>query len=588
MSKFDEIKALYEQTMSMLSNDPQLWRKFLSGVCNNYKLRFDEQVLLFAQRPGAAAVATFDQWFKMYRPVKKGQDAIRVFEDENGISKHYKRYYDISDTRETELSHPVPIWTMADEYQQSVAEAMEQNFGQVKKSSFEDLLISSAQNIANANLSDYNRSILQVAEDSFLEDLGNDAVLSMFDRIVTDSVAYTMLSRLGFNAENYIDTDNFSEIVNFNTVESLFILGKTAQQLSKIGLITAAQAISKYKRDYKEDKNEKLSGNDSRRTHQMESVPQGERSAAQSRTEAGRTSEGILQQKEQAVVHSRSENMDIRTESHRSGGRAAESRNVHSLPQKVPQGGENGDVRGASALGNSEQAPQRTVGEMPREGESNSRESVSERRGNPSAASNGLVEIHTDEREHFGTGERNGDGGNGLQLSNSPFSQDLIDRVLLKGNNTQGGKIRIYNHFSKKLSSKENIDFLKEEYGWGGTCPIIENIDENHDGKGIHLSRGLNPDSPKILLKWNDVEKRIRQLIAADRYLTENEKEELKQAEEKYNTYPRAEIEEDSTSAFLLPKEESTYPSHVSVLSEDDIYSDRFFLFEECERIDWM
>ena len=107
------------------------------------------------------------------------------------------------------------------------------------------------------------------------------------------------------------------------------------------------------------------------------------------------------------------------------------------------------------------------------------------------------------------------------------FSQEIIDAVLTRGSGVSEGKMRIYEQFQKSLSAKENVDFLKDEYGWGGSYPVIvgTGIDEQHDGKGITLQRGFGENNPRITLNWNKVEKRIAELIRMDRYLNPKEVE---------------------------------------------------------------
>ncbi len=106
------------------------------------------------------------------------------------------------------------------------------------------------------------------------------------------------------------------------------------------------------------------------------------------------------------------------------------------------------------------------------------------------------------------------------------FSQEIIDAVLTRGSGVSEGKMRIYEQFEKSLSAKENADFLKNEYGWGGSYPVIigAGIDEQHDGKGITISKGIGSDKPHITLSWSQVEKRIGELIRMDRYLNRKEK----------------------------------------------------------------
>ena len=138
------------------------------------------------------------------------------------------------------------------------------------------------------------------------------------------------------------------------------------------------------------------------------------------------------------------------------------------------------------------------------------------------------------------------------------FSQEIIDAVLTRGSGISEGKMRIYEQFHKSLSAKENADFLKNEYGWGGVYPAIvgADIDEQHDGKGIRISKGIGSDKPHIDLKWSQVEKRIAELIKLDRYLNPKEKaqypEWLQRQEER-----RAELAEERRNREIL----STAPS---------------------------
>ncbi|MFR6065368.1 MAG: DEAD/DEAH box helicase family protein [Eubacterium sp.] len=142
------------------------------------------------------------------------------------------------------------------------------------------------------------------------------------------------------------------------------------------------------------------------------------------------------------------------------------------------------------------------------------------------------------------------------------FSQEIIDAVLTRGSGVSEGKFRIYEQFEKSLSAKENADFLKNEYGWGGSYPVITGagIDEQHDGKGIQISKGIGNDKPHITLNWNQVEKRIKELIRLDRYLNPKEKEIYPQWLEKQEER-RAELAEEQRNREILssaPSENNT------------------------------
>ncbi|WP_366512710.1 DEAD/DEAH box helicase family protein [uncultured Eubacterium sp.] len=169
------------------------------------------------------------------------------------------------------------------------------------------------------------------------------------------------------------------------------------------------------------------------------------------------------------------------------------------------------------------------------------------------------------------------------------FSQEIIDAVLTRGSGVSEGKMRIYEQFNKSLSAKENVDFLKYEYGWGGSYPVIigSGIDENHDGKGITLSKGFSENRPSVTLSWSQVEKRIGELIRAGRYLNTKEKEQYPQWLEKEEAR-RAEIEEQKRNREILstaPPGEAEQPDNDDIIGKEVIIDDRRFIVEKVGKI---
>lgn len=455
MSVYTEILAQFNQMMAEFSNNPQLWQDFLKNVCRNYKLRFDEQVLLFAQQPNAIAVGTFDQWFHLYRPVAKGSPAINVFEDYYGKSRRYKRYYEISDTITLANSRPINIWTMQEEYQQSVAETLESDFGKTNAKTFEELIILSAENIVNENLTDYNTNILNAVEGSFLEDLGSDAVLSIYRRIVTSSVAYSMLSRLGYKADSYIDPDEFSEIVNFDTISTMMCLGEATQHMTKIGITSAANSITKYNRLYKEADNENLRRNDSRGENRIQPEDIGKRRTTADRTQTGGTAERILQQEKQALVRTGRGNVDIHSLSDDAGRRGTQDGQILNQQTELSQRKEVRNVRTAEAGRQSEQTSQRASGEVLRERGTADRADVQKRGSELATSADGLVEVRADEREHLGTGKGNGHGGNGLRLNDIENSKPTITCEWSESNVFEDGKTYSVAEFDRLMAQAD-------------------------------------------------------------------------------------------------------------------------------------
>ena len=157
------------------------------------------------------------------------------------------------------------------------------------------------------------------------------------------------------------------------------------------------------------------------------------------------------------------------------------------------------------------------------------------------------------------------------------FSQEIIDTILTRGSGISEGKFRIYEQFEKSLSAKENTDFLKNEYGWGSAYPVIvgTGIDEQHDGKGILISKGIGDDKPHIRLTWTQVEKRIAELIRLDRYLNPKEKEIYPQWLEKQEER-RAELAEKQRNREILssaPPEQETVQAAKSEPQQEAQYA---------------
>ena len=243
--KYELISELYDRTCKTVVSNPQNWQNFLQSACRNYKLRFDEQLLIFAQRPDATAVLEIERWNTSFgRWVNKGAKGIAIFEDANRSRQRLIHYFDISDTHESRYSRPVPIWEMKDEYADSVIETLESSFGELeRKNSLGNAIMSAAHNAAEDNLPDYLNDLVYNSEDSFLEELSEDMIASLYKKVVANSVAYMMMSRLGINAEEYFETDDFRDVTNFNTQDTLNALGIATSDIAEMGLSEISKTV---------------------------------------------------------------------------------------------------------------------------------------------------------------------------------------------------------------------------------------------------------------------------------------------------------------------------------------------------------
>ena len=270
--KYDLISELYNRTCKTVVSNPQNWQAFLASACRNYKLRYDEQLLVYAQRPDATAVLEIEQWNKIFgRWVNRGARGIAVFADENRSRQRLTHYFDISDTHESRYSRTVPIWNMRQEYEADVIETLESTFGEIEnKSSLAEAIMGAARNAAEDNIPDYLQDLYYATEGSSFEEVEEDIVAFIYKNVVTNSVAYMMMSRLGVDTDGYFELDDFRDVTNFNTQETLNALGFATSDIAEMGLTEISKTITALNRQNRiivgQDRNEynKVENNDER------------------------------------------------------------------------------------------------------------------------------------------------------------------------------------------------------------------------------------------------------------------------------------------------------------------------------------
>ena len=243
--KFEIISEMFDRVSTEVTSSPDSWRSFLNSACRNFKLRYDEQILVYAQKPEATAVLPIERWNQTFgRWVNRGAKGIAVFEMLGGDSQRLVHYFDISDTHAGENSRPVPIWNMRSEYESEVIDTLENTFGWLNsKDDIEQAIISAADNAVEDNTPDYISDLIRTVDDSFLEGLGEDAVDVMYRQLVKNSVAYMMMARLGINADLHFDDDDFRDIINFNTKATANAIGFATSDIAEMGLTEVSRTI---------------------------------------------------------------------------------------------------------------------------------------------------------------------------------------------------------------------------------------------------------------------------------------------------------------------------------------------------------
>lgn len=671
--KFDLISELYERTCFAVTDNPVNWQSFLKTAGRNFRLRFDEQLLIYAQRPDATAVLEIERWNGTFgRWVNRGAKGIAVFEDADRSRQRLIHYFDISDTHESRYSRPVPIWEMRPEYEAEVIETLENTFGAVNDTtSIENVVKESIANAVEDNIADYISDFMSLGAGSDIEYLSADEANALYLELIRNSVSYMVMARLGLDADKVYSPDDFAGISNFNSQEVLNAVGiatsdiaemallpvsRTISSLSKENRIIDEQGQSEYNKDIKDERSQSDERNHIHDGGRLQSSePEAAGADGSDSRQMVADEENLSEGTSQNPVLQSSDERDSEqslgggsAESERTGGnsreadgresgtdRADESRrydemgSIDEQHQELGTGNreESGNIRLEYYDRNHEDKSlpffggddtiREILGTTPHL--SASKEEIKDfyKRNTDNATRTEYIKgifnndytqltlsdgrlvgyktfqnvLHLWEGEyenrtaqsfydwgviaqHFEAMRLLGeltdtmkplpsmDGQLTLIMGNQAeeqktsaftFSQEIIDAVLTRGSGVSEGKMRIYEQFEKSLSSKENADFLKNEYGWGGSYPVIigAGIDEQHDGKGITISKGIGSDKPHITLSWSQVEKRIGDLIRMDRYLNPKEKEKYPEWLEKQDER-RAELAEQRKNREIL------------------------------------
>ena len=242
-TRWEQITELFKQTAREVTTTPASWRAFLTSACRNYRLPFDEQLLIYAQRPDATAVLEMERWNQRFgRWVNRGAKGIAVFDRERPHRLRY--YFDMTDTHETRMSRPVPLWQVRPEYEQDVAESLENSFGELEhREDFGDALLSAARNAVEDNMGDYLGELEQLTQGSLLEELDDDNLTLQFRTLVGSSVAAMLLARCGVDPGDYLENEDFQEIGNFNTPETRNALGVATRDIARMCLDEIARTV---------------------------------------------------------------------------------------------------------------------------------------------------------------------------------------------------------------------------------------------------------------------------------------------------------------------------------------------------------
>lgn len=543
-NKYQLINEMASETLKEITQNGESWIKFLNTASNNYKYSFNEQVLIYAQKPNATACADIETWNKKLRRwVNKGAKGIVLLSMENGRNV-LRHVFDISDTH-SGINKDFKLWEIKPSYENGIIETLENSFGNLEvKSNLAEAIYSASINLVEDNYQDYLVDLKEVLDGSLLEGMQDIDLEGNFIVLLAKSISYMAMKRCGIDPTEHFNVSDFEMISSFNNKRVVSRLGAAISDIAEQELREIYSSVINYEKNYKLTNrtfvnNEKINYHNNEEKNN-EGRNDYDRINIQSNGRLPNTTSSITKNEE--------------------NGTGEILKNEGEIPKRTQKR----VIRGINVRWQDGRTFRRNRTNSSKENETDNNKSSREEpnnRGNEKRESN---ELGTSNELNQESSRRNDNGRTNLQLNlfedtyvppikelpsvetqinnirtqaeveNTPafsFTQEMIDKTLINGSNFSHGKFRIYEQFKRSLSSNENIIFLKREYGIGGLSSAYYGADfgQEYDSKGIRLYKGFKDDRPELLITWNKVEQRLKELIRLDRYFNTEEKEKYQE-----------------------------------------------------------
>lgn len=520
--RYKALTELYQETQRSVTA-PDQWRAFLASACRNYRLSFDEQLLVYAQRPDATAVLEIERWNRQFgRWVNRGANGIAVFDGEHNGKPRLKYYFDISDTHEARFPRPVPLWTVREEYAPDIIETLENSFGELEhKEDLGEALLNAAKNAVEDNMPDYLAELKTLTEGSFLEELDELNLEVEYRRAVQNSIGYMLLVRCGLDPSEYFEDEDFRDVLNFNTPQTLNALGVATGDISQMCLSAISRTVLALQRQpQKENRTfEPQQKNQYAVTEQENTQP--ERSFEYDRDHLHQA--GRLQSAEPSAAP----------------GGAGSPWEIRIASEEVPQGAPQGDVH---EFVDQRQAEQPSGGD-PADGpapDGGNRSADGEIRGRDGGTeSQRPDEMGADDEQPAERSGGNGAGGTDLQLIEEPEESAggeqlpaLLDEkqimaiIANKDDDLKYKKKQIELFFSVHNDVQERAEYLKSAYQDRYTEIIADGqrLGYKPQENGLLMWEGSYPSRTKeSVFSWDIVAQWTAQLIDKKEYFIQTD-----------------------------------------------------------------
>ncbi len=578
-SKFERITDLYLQTAGEVAT-PEAWPRFLTTACYNFRLSFDKQVLLYAQRPDATAVLPIEGrqgWNQRFgRWVNRGSKGIAILDSDSNGQARIKYYFDIADTHEGRNPRPVPIWTVRPEQEPAIMETLENGFGVLgNTNTLGDALISAASNVMEDNFQDYLAQLIYYKEGSFLEPLDEESLEAIFKPLLQNSIGYMLLVRCGIDPSAHFTPEDFSYISGFNTLQTINALGTATSDISQMCLSEIARTVLSLQRQQNrtfevhaekeyavvENQPERSINHDTDHIHETGGLSASESSPApgtpDSPWEVRIDAPQIPAAEPESDLHESSDHGAAPRTSDGDRADSSEPDRADRQPDGEGCGGDGGTEshRPDEVGGPDEQLPlssggagadgidQRIDGIIP---PPSVEEQISFLGGGY------LAPEQEDEQQTF--------------FSQPQLPQQVIDEALCIGFNDRNSRLIICAYFMKDKPLEENATFLQKRYGTNGAGLFIQDREYAiwYDPEGIRIATGRTVQKRyTTLVTWEQAAKRIRELLDMGRYMPQSELDRVRDFESmelaKSLIYARREFSDEARDAGYLPLTTLTY-----------------------------
>ena len=520
--RYKALTELYQETQRSVTA-PDQWRAFLASACRNYRLSFDEQLLVYAQRPDATAVLEIERWNRQFgRWVNRGANGIAVFDGEHTGKPRLKYYFDISDTHEARFPRPVPLWTVREEYAPDIIETLENSFGELeRKEDLGEALLSAAKNAVEDNMPDYLAELKTLTEGSFLEELDELNLEVEYRRAVQNSIGYMLLVRCGLDPSEYFEDMDFRDVTDFNTPQTLNALGVATGDISQMCLSAISRTVLALQRQpQKENRTfEPQQKNQYAVTEQENTQP--ERSFEYDRDHLHQA--GRLQSAEPSAAP----------------GGAGSPWEIRIASEEVPQGAPQGDVHQPADQRQAEQPSGGDPADRPAPDGADRGADGQEPGRDRGTESQRPDEVGADDEQPAERGGGNGAGGADLQLIDEPEESAggeqlpaLLDEkqimaiIANKDDDLKYKKNQIELFFSVHSDVQERADYLKSAYQDRYTEIISDGqrLGYKPQENGLLMWEGSYPSRTKeSVFSWDIVAQWTAQLIDKKEYFIQTD-----------------------------------------------------------------